>query len=134
MSDFVRSLPGTRSTSARDQLLRIHLDPLLLLTLVAIIGYGLVVLYSAVNRDEAYFTNQLVRIGLAFLVMVVAAQLDPGFYRRWMLDPRRIDPSTRMPQYADDQGKTAVQLLGSDARAQFDAIYDFLRAGRGVKL
>ena len=83
MSDFVRSLPGTRSASARDQLLRIHLDPLLLLTLAAIIGYGLVVLYSAVNRDESYFTNQLVRIGLAFVVMVVAAQLDPGFYRRW---------------------------------------------------
>ena len=83
MSDFVRSLPGSRSVSARDQLLRINLDPLLLLTLLAIIGYGLVVLYSAVNRDAAYFTNQLIRIGLAFVVMVVAAQLDPGFYRRW---------------------------------------------------
>lgn len=83
MSDFVRSLPGSRSVSARDQLLRIHLDPLLLLTLVAIIGFGLVVLYSAVNRDAAIFTNQLIRIGLAFTVMVVAAQLEPGFYRRW---------------------------------------------------
>jgi rod shape determining protein RodA len=83
MSDFVRSLPGSRSISARDQLLKINLDPLLLLTLLAIIGYGLVVLYSAVNRDAAYFTNQLIRIGLALVVMVVAAQLDPGFYRRW---------------------------------------------------
>jgi rod shape determining protein RodA len=83
MSDFVRSLPGSRTPSAGDQLLRIHLDPLLLLALVAIIGYGLVVLYSAVNRDAAIFTNQLIRIGLAFAVMVVAAQLDPGFYRRW---------------------------------------------------
>ncbi|TNF87049.1 MAG: rod shape-determining protein RodA [Gammaproteobacteria bacterium] len=83
MSDFVRSLPGNRSVSARDQLLRIHLDPLLLLALVGIIGYGLVVLYSAVNRDAAIFTNQLIRIGLAFVVMVIAAQLDPGFYRRW---------------------------------------------------
>jgi len=83
MSDFVRSLPGSRSVSARDQLLRINMDPLLLLTLVAIIGYGLVVLYSAVNQDAAIFTNQLIRIGLAFAVMVVAAQLDPGFYRRW---------------------------------------------------
>ena len=83
MSDFVRSLPGSRTPSAGDQLLRIHLDPLLLLALVAIIGYGLVVLYSAVNRDAAIFTNQLIRVGLAFAVMVVAAQLDPGFYRRW---------------------------------------------------
>ncbi len=83
MSDFVRSLPGGGSASARDQLLRINLDPLLLLTLVAIIGYGLVVLYSAVNRDAAIFTNQLIRVSLALVVMVVAAQLDPGFYRRW---------------------------------------------------
>lgn len=83
MSDFVRSLPGSRSVSARDQLLRINLDPLLLLTLVAIIGFGLAVLYSAVNRDAAIFTNQLLRIGLAFAIMVVAAQLNPGFYRRW---------------------------------------------------
>ena len=83
MSDFVRSLPGSRSVSARDQLVRIHLDPLLLVTLVAIIGYGLVVLYSAVNQDAAIFTNQLIRIGLAFTVRVIAAQLDPGFYRRW---------------------------------------------------
>ncbi len=83
MSDFVRSLPGSRSVSARDQLHRVNLDPLLLLTLVAIIGFGLAVLYSAVNRDTAIFTNQIVRICLAFAVMVVAAQLDPGFYRRW---------------------------------------------------
>lgn len=81
--DFVRTLPGGRSVSARDQLLRIHLDPLLLLTLIAIVGFGLVVLYSAVNQDAAIFANQLVRIGLAFLVMFVAAQLDPGIYLRW---------------------------------------------------
>lgn len=81
--DFVRTLPGSRSVSARDQLLRIHLDPLLLLTLLTIIGFGLVVLYSAVNRDSVYFNNQLIRIGLAFTVMVIAAQIDPGFYRRW---------------------------------------------------
>jgi rod shape determining protein RodA len=81
--DFVRTLPGSRPASARDQLQRIHLDPILLLTLAAIIGFGLVVLYSAVNRDASYFTNQLIRIGLAFVVLVTAAQLDPGFYRRW---------------------------------------------------
>ncbi len=82
--DFVRTLPGSRPpVSARDQLLRIHLDPLLLLLLIVIVGFGLVVLYSAVNRDATYFNNQLVRMGLAFTVMVVAAQLDPGFYRRW---------------------------------------------------
>jgi rod shape determining protein RodA len=82
--DFVRSLPGTgRSASTRDHLQRIHLDPLLLLTLMTIVGYGLVILYSAVNQDGATFANQLVRISLAFVALLVAAQLDPGFYLRW---------------------------------------------------
>ena len=81
--DFVRSLPGGSTASARDQLKAIHLDPVLLLTLCAIVGFGLVVLYSAVNQDTAVFTNQLVRIGLAFVALLIAAQLDPGFYLRW---------------------------------------------------
>lgn len=81
--DFVRTLPGSQPGSARDQLLRVHLDPLLLLTLVAIVGFGLVVLYSAVNQDAGTFNNQLIRMGLAFVVMLIAAQLDPGFYLRW---------------------------------------------------
>lgn len=81
--DFVRTLPGGRTVSARDQLQRIHLDPLLLLLLLTVIGFGLVVLYSAVSQNVDVFTNQLIRVGLALGVMVVAAQLDPSFYLRW---------------------------------------------------
>ncbi len=81
--DFVRTLPGGRTVSARDQLQRVHLDPLLLLLLLAVIGFGLVVLYSAVDQDAGVFANQLIRISLALGVMVIAAQLDPGFYLRW---------------------------------------------------
>jgi len=81
--DFVRTLPGGSGVSARDQLARIHLDPLLLVTLIAIVGYGLVILYSAVSQDAGIFTNQLIRIGLAFVALLIAAQLDPGFYLRW---------------------------------------------------
>jgi rod shape determining protein RodA len=81
--DFVRTLPGASAGSARDQLKAIHLDPLLLVTLCAIIGFGLVVLYSAVNQDVSVFVNQLVRIGLAFVALLIAAQLNPGFYLRW---------------------------------------------------
>ncbi len=65
------------------RLVQIHLDPLLLLLLLAIVGYGLVVLYSALNGNEELFSNQAVRIGLALSVMLVAAQLEPRFYLRW---------------------------------------------------
>ncbi len=81
--DFVRTLPGSRTGGARHQLMSIHIDPLLLLVLMGIVGYGLVVLYSAVNQNPAIFSNQLLRLGLAFAVMAVAAQLDPRLYLRW---------------------------------------------------
>jgi rod shape determining protein RodA len=82
-SDFVRSLPSTGSQTASATLRRVHLDPLFLCLLIAIISYGLVVLYSAVNKDMDVFSNQLIRISLAFVAMFVAAQLQPAFYLRW---------------------------------------------------
>ncbi|MFV2089166.1 MAG: rod shape-determining protein RodA [Pseudomonadales bacterium] len=81
--DFVRTMPPGFGYSARERLVKIHLDPLLLLTLITIVGYGLVILYSAVNQDMAIFNNQILRIGLALTVLLIAAQLDPGFYLRW---------------------------------------------------
>jgi len=81
--DFVRRLPVGSGLSAGERLTRIHLDPLLLLLLIAIVAFGLVVLYSALNRDLAVFGSQVARLGIAFLVMLVAAQFQPGFYLRW---------------------------------------------------
>ena len=81
--DFVRRLPVGSGLSAGERLTRIHLDPLLLLLLVAIVVFGLVVLYSALNRDADVLANQVLRLGIAFLIMLVAAQFQPGFYLRW---------------------------------------------------
>jgi rod shape determining protein RodA len=81
--DFVRRLPGGVGSGASGRLVKIHLDPLLLLPLLGIIGFGLVVLDSALNDNQAMLTNQIVRMGLALLAMVVAAQLQPRIYLRW---------------------------------------------------
>ncbi len=81
--DFVRSLPQHASLGARGRLLQIHLDPLMLLVLAAVVGLGLMVLYSAVDRNAALFVNQVVRVGIAFLALIVAAQFRPRFYLRW---------------------------------------------------
>ncbi|MEM1230456.1 MAG: rod shape-determining protein RodA [Pseudomonadota bacterium] len=58
-------------------------DPPLLLMLAMVIGFGLIVLYSAADRNLNTLTSQLVRIGLGLSVMLVAAQLPPRFYLRW---------------------------------------------------
>lgn len=81
--DFVRSLPQYEGLGARARLRQIHLDPLMLVTLLAIIGMGLMVLYSAVDRNMVLFVNQASRMGIAVLAMLVTAQLHPRTYLRW---------------------------------------------------
>lgn len=81
--DFVRSLPHYAPLSAPARLRQIHLDPLLLVTLLAIIGFGLLVLYSAVDRSMALFGNQVTRMCIAVAAMLLAAQFHPRFYLRW---------------------------------------------------
>lgn len=79
--DFLRRLPPHERESV--PLYPIHLDPLLLFVLLAVITYGLIVLFSAVNQDSTVFSSQIMRMALGLGVMVVAAQLPPRFYQRW---------------------------------------------------
>jgi rod shape determining protein RodA len=76
-------MPASAGGGARARLMQIHLDPLMLLALFAVVGFGLTILYSAVDRDMTLFSNQLARMGLAVVAMVIAAQLHPRFYLRW---------------------------------------------------
>ncbi len=81
--DFIRSLPEHERDARGGLLQSIHIDPLLLLLLAAVVMYGLVVLYSAVDGSQTLFQAQLLRVGLAFAALVVAAQLPPQMYARW---------------------------------------------------
>jgi rod shape determining protein RodA len=80
--DFVRTLPGGSLPTTR-RLNRVHLDPLLLAALLAVIAFGLVVLFSALGQDVSAFDGQVIRMVIALAIMIVAAQLDPSFYLRW---------------------------------------------------
>ena len=44
-----------------------------------------------------------------------ADRLNKDFYHRWMLNPMHILPNTKMPKYADDEGKTAMPEFENDA-------------------
>ena len=81
--DFVRSLPQPVARSAGARLRQVHLDPLMLLGLLAIMGFGLVILFSAVDRNMVLFNNQLTRLAMGLVALVVAAQLPPRLYLRW---------------------------------------------------
>ncbi|MCP5090965.1 MAG: rod shape-determining protein RodA [Gammaproteobacteria bacterium] len=62
---------------------RLHIDGPLLGGLVLICGFGLFILYSAVGESNRLLMNQTVRLGVAFLAMLVVAQMPPDFLRRW---------------------------------------------------
>ena len=61
----------------------LHLDPILLLLLLLLVSGGLFVLYSGADRNLEVVKAQGIRLGVAFVVMLVFAQLDPSVFRRW---------------------------------------------------
>lgn len=62
---------------------RLHIDGPLLGALLLISAAGVVVLYSAVGESMRLTLNQIVRLGVAFVGMLIIAQFPPDFLRRW---------------------------------------------------
>lgn len=81
--DFIRSLPQSAGLSASQSLRMMHIDPILMVLLLGVVGYGLVILYSAISQDSNIFSAQAIRMTLALVALVLAAQLKPRFYLRW---------------------------------------------------
>ena len=85
MVDYVRQLPGHEaglgggSRAAAGP----RFDLPLLLLLLALTGYGLVVLYSAADGDTGAVMRQARYFVLGFLVMLVAAQVPLVRFQRW---------------------------------------------------
>ncbi len=61
---------------------RLHLDLPLVFALLLAAGYGLLVLFSAIDQDPKRLEAQLLRLGLAFGVMIFVAQIPPRLWRR----------------------------------------------------
>ncbi len=85
LSDTQRLIaPKAAPLSDFSRLMRkLHIDGPLLVGLMLICGLGLFVLYSAVGESNRLLMNQMVRLGVGFVAMLIVAQLPPGFLRRW---------------------------------------------------
>jgi mono/diheme cytochrome c family protein len=56
------------------------------------------------------------------------------YYERWMFNPIKVDPATKMPAFADAEGKTAIRdVYDGDATKQFESVWQFLLRGKDVK-
>lgn len=62
---------------------RLHLDLPLLAGLFLLIGFGLLVLYSASGGSDSQMGKQFIRLLLAFSGMLVLAWIPPRVYQKW---------------------------------------------------
>jgi len=61
----------------------LHIDWPLLLGLLALSAVGLITLYSSGGQDTALIWRQCIRLGIAFGLMFVIAQIPPHHIERW---------------------------------------------------
>lgn len=60
-------------------------------------------------------------------------RLRKDYYHRWMLNPIKIDPATKMPSFSDIEAKSAIRdVYDGDAMKQYEAIWQFLLRGKDV--
>jgi rod shape determining protein RodA len=85
MGDYVRQMPDGSADLARrpGAARRFHIDIPLLLLLMALTAYGLVVLYSASGQDMGAVIRQGRYFAVAYVVMIIAAQVSLQRYTRW---------------------------------------------------
>ena len=63
----------------------------------------------------------------------IAERLRHDYYARWTRDPQRFDPNTKMPKFADDEGKTGIAVFDHDGQKQFEAIWQYLLEGNNLQ-
>jgi cytochrome c551/c552 len=64
----------------------------------------------------------------------VDARLRHDYFTHWMRDPQYFLPGTKMPSFANVDGQTPLkEVLGGDAAAEYEAIWNYLRAGEKIE-
>lgn len=82
-STLRNSFTKYENTIHRPILQVLHLDGPLLLSLSLLICMGLFILYSASNESLTVIRQQVMHLGLALMVMIGLAQVNPTTYQRW---------------------------------------------------
>ncbi|MEH8020040.1 rod shape-determining protein RodA [Rheinheimera metallidurans] len=73
------------NSARQSTLTQFHIDGPLVLGLLALVSFGLVILYSASGQNIAMMQGQIIRLGIAMAVMIALAQIKPQTLRRWSM-------------------------------------------------
>jgi mono/diheme cytochrome c family protein len=58
------------------------------------------------------------------------ARVQKSYFDRWVRNPLRIDPATKMPVYFDAEGKSPLtDYYNGDAEKQIEALWQYIRLG-----
>jgi len=108
---------GDEPPVAADAQMAIHGERLLAMTK----GFGCVQCHALGDQPPVQVFE---RQGIELLT--ARRRLRHEYYTRWLLDPTRLDPDSRMPKFAPN-GRTAfTDVLGGDGAQQFEAIWQYL--------
>ena len=73
-------------------------------------------------------------LGVPALDLTTAPErLTPDWFRRYLLNPAKLRPGTRMPQFWPDGVAANKSLLGGDTEKQVSAIWSYLASGQVAK-
>lgn len=75
--------PESRLGIGRSLLQQFHIDLPLLLVLLLLAGVGLIALYSASEQNMDQVWRQVIRLSVAFTLMITVAQLRPETIQHW---------------------------------------------------
>lgn len=57
-------------------------------------------------------------------------RLLKSYFTRWILNPLGVDPTSKMPVYFDEQGRSPlIDIYGGDGPQQLDALWEYMRLG-----
>ncbi len=61
----------------------LHIDPPLLFLMALLIGFGLLILFSASNQNMFFEVKQIFRLGVGFIILLIFACIPPKKYHTW---------------------------------------------------
>jgi rod shape determining protein RodA len=62
---------------------KIHLDPTMVLILLALLTYSALVIWSASGQDIGMMERKIGQIAMGVVIMIVMAQIPPRVYEGW---------------------------------------------------
>jgi mono/diheme cytochrome c family protein len=64
---------------------------------------------------------------------VTRARLRKDYYDRWVREPLRLEPGTKMPQFIKDGRTQLTEILDGDGVKQADALWQYLLEGEKIR-